>query len=393
MNTSAAPSREELIGRAADLAPVFAKNAIWQEENRVLHEDTIAALTEAGLLRLTLPTRYGGYEVDTTTLVDVLAEIAKGDGAAGWVSTVWNISTWLTSLFPDEVQDEVFGSGDVRISGTFGPTAVGVPVDGGIVLNGRWVFNTGARQATWNAHAAVLAPEGEEPQPILVLVPMSDLEVVDDWYSAGMRGTGSVSTVAKDVFVPEARILPMVPLFTEGKHRSVLNAASPRWQVPFMPWACAVVAATPYGLARAADEAFMERLPTRKITYTDYEHQADAPLTHLQVAKAALRIDEAGFHLHRAAALVDGKAPGAPWSVKERVSVRLDMGATCLRAKEAVDILNNASGGSSVYQTVPIQRIARDIQTSSLHSIMQPNTNFELFGRVACGLEPNTQFL
>ncbi|MGM1062903.1 acyl-CoA dehydrogenase family protein [Saccharothrix sp. Mg75] len=393
MDTSAAPSREELIGRAADLAPLFGKNAIWQEENRVLHEDTVSALRDAGLLRLTLPARYGGYEVDTTTLVDVLAEIAKGDGATGWVATVWNISTWLTGLFPDATQDEVFGDGDVRISGTFGPTAVGVPVDGGIVLNGRWVFNTGARQATWNAHAAVLAADGEEPQPIMVMIPMEDLEIVDDWHTSGMRGTGSVSTVAEDVFVPQARILPMIPLLTEGRHLSELNAASRRWQVPFMPWACAVVAATPYGLARAADAAFMERLPTRKITYTDYEHQADAPLTHMQVAKAALRVDEAGFHLHRAAGLVDGKAPGEPWSVRERVQVRLDMGATCLRAKEAVDILNNASGGSSVHHTVPIQRIARDVQTSSLHSIMHPDTNFELFGRVNCGLEPNTQFL
>ncbi|RKT55186.1 acyl-CoA dehydrogenase family protein [Saccharothrix australiensis] len=393
MNTSAAPSRAELIGRAADLAPLFGKNAIWQEENRILHDDTVAALTDAGLLRMTLPARYGGYEVDTTTLVDVLSELAKGDGATGWVATVWSISTWLTGLFPDEVQDEVFASGDVRISGTFGPTAVGVPAPGGIVLNGKWVFNTGARQSGWNAHAAVLAAEGEEPQPVMVMLPMADLEIIDDWHTSGMRGTGSVTTVAKDVFVPSARILPMVPVLQEGRHLSKLNAETRLWNVPFMPWACAVVCATPYGLARAADTAFMERLPTRKITYTDYEHQADAPLTHLQVAKASLRIDEAGFHVHRAAELVDTKAPGEPWSVKERVQVRLDMGAACLRAKEAVDILNNASGGSSVHNTVPIQRIARDIQTSSLHSIMHPDTNLELFGRVACGLEPNTQFL
>ncbi|WP_216216100.1 acyl-CoA dehydrogenase family protein [Amycolatopsis aidingensis] len=387
-----ASSRKELVGRAAELAPRLSKNAIWQEENRVLHEDTIEALTEAGMLRLTLPARYGGYECDTTTLVDVLSELALGDGATSWVATVWSLSTWLAGLFPDEVQDEVLGPGDVRICGTFAPNGVGVPAPGGAVFQGKWSFNSGALQSSWNAHAAVLTAEGEQPQPVVILLPMTDLEIIDDWHSAGQRGSGSVTTVAKDVFVPDSRILPMIPVMQDGKHRSTLNAQSRLWQVPFLPWASAVTTSTAYGLARAAYAAFMERLPTRAITYTDYEHQADAPLTHLQVADAAVRIEEADFHAHRVAGRVDTKT-GQPWSVQDRVSARLDLGLTIQRSKEAVDILNNASGASSVLNTVPIQRIARDIQTSSMHAYAHPDTNLELYGRVTCGLEPNTQFL
>ncbi|WP_367130264.1 acyl-CoA dehydrogenase family protein [Saccharothrix sp. HUAS TT1] len=392
MNSSAAPSREELVGRATELAPLLAKDALWQEENRVLHDNTIEALTESGLLKLTLPARYGGYECDTTTLVDVLSEIALGDGAASWVATVWNISTWLTGLFPDHVQDQVLGSGDVRICGTFAPHGVGVPTEGGIVLDGRWSFNTGARQSDWNAHAAVRVADGQQPEPVLVLVPMSELEVVDDWHSSGLRGTGSVTTVASNVFVPEERVLPMIPVMQDGRHRSQLNAASKLWNVPFLPWACAVTSSTAYGLARAAKAAFMERLPTRAITYTDYEHQAHAPITHIRFADAEARIAESGFHVHRVAGRVDTKT-GEPWSVHDRVTARLDLGVGVQRAKEAVDILNDSSGASSVLTTSPIQRIARDSQTSSLHAFAHPDTNLELYGRVACGLEPNTQFL
>jgi hypothetical protein len=65
----------------------------------------------------------------------------------------------------------------------------------------------------------------------------------------------------------------------------------------------------------------------------------------------------------------------------------------CRLAKEAVDILAGASGGSSIYSDVPIQRIARDIQAVNLHALMHPNTNTELYGRVLCGLEPNTLYL
>ncbi|MEU4739232.1 acyl-CoA dehydrogenase family protein [Actinosynnema sp. NPDC023658] len=392
MHTKTAPSREELIGRATELVPMLGKNAIWQEENRVLHQDTIDALTESGLLRLTLPSRYGGYEADTTTVVDVLSELALGDGATSWVATVWGISTWLTGLFPDEVQDEVFGAGHLRISGTFAPSAVGVPTAGGIILNGKWGFNTAATQSTWNAHAAVRVVDGQQPEPVVVLVPMSDLEVIDDWYSSGMRGSGSVTTVAKDVFVPDARVLPMMPVLQAGQHRSEINATSRLWNTPFLPWASAVTTGTHWGLARAAYATFMERLPTRKITYTDYEHQAHAPLTHLQVADATARIDEAGFHAHRVAERVDAKT-GEPWSLQERVTARLDLGLTVQRAREAIDVLSTASGASAILSTVPMQRIARDSQTISMHAYHHANTNLELYGRVICGLEPNTVFL
>jgi len=62
-------------------------------------------------------------------------------------------------------------------------------------------------------------------------------------------------------------------------------------------------------------------------------------------------------------------------------------------AKEAVDILATASGGSSIYSGIPIQRIHRDVQSVNLHALMHPNTNFELYGRVLCGLEPNTLYI
>jgi hypothetical protein len=42
---------------------------------------------------------------------------------------------------------------------------------------------------------------------------------------------------------------------------------------------------------------------------------------------------------------------------------------------------------------MPMQRIMRDVQTVSLHALLHPNTNTELYGRVLCGLEPNTVFL
>jgi hypothetical protein len=91
---------------------------------------------------------------------------------------------------------------------------------------------------------------------------------------------------------------------------------------------------------------------------------------------------------------VDAKGEAAePWTVAERARARADVGAVCRLGKEAVDILGGASGGSSIYADVPMQRIVRDIQAVSMHALITPLTSFELYGRVLCGLEPNTFYI
>ena len=393
METIQAPSKSELVRRASELVPLLRENAVWMDENRRMDEDVIDALTSAGILKMRVPVRYGGYESDMGTVVDVLAELGRGDGATSWTVAVWAISTWMLGLFPDEVQDEVFTTPDVRISGILSPGGMAVPTEGGYILNGKWSFNTGAQQSTWNTNAAVTPTEDGGFAPVMTLIPISDLQIIDDWHTSGLRGSGSITTIAQDLFVPSERVLQMGPVL-QGQHLSKLNANAPIFKAPFMPTACATVSAPALGLALGAKDAFLERLPGRKITYTSYENQAEAPVTHLEIAEAITKVDEVGFHARRAADMIDGKGQaGEQWTLEERARIRLDLGAACQRAKEAVDILSNASGGSSIYRDIPIQRIQRDVQTLNLHAILHPSTNLELYGRIVCGLDSNTPYI
>lgn len=393
MVTKVVPTRDEILARVAEQAPALGKHVAWAEEHRRLADEAVATLADAGVFRLRTPERYGGYECDARTLVDVAAELARVDGSLAWTASVYWIPTWMTCLFPESVQDEVFATPDVRVCGTLSPSGTASTVDGGIVVDGKWKFITGAWHAHWQEIIAVQFPPDGQPVPVMALVPMEQLTIVDDWYASGMTGTGSVSTVAEQVFVPAERVLPL-PAILEGQHAGEVNARSAAYRAPLLPVAAASSVGTAVGLARAAREAFFARMPDRGITYTAYEEQRAAPVTHLQVAEAETALDEAEFHAYRLADLVDTKGhDGASWSVAERVRARADLGAACRRAKEAVDVLASASGGSSIYRDVPIQRISRDIQAVTLHALMHPATNAELHGRVACGLEPNTQYL
>lgn len=393
LTTTDTPRREEIVARVTDLAPLLRKNGVQAERDRRLPDETIEALADAGVFKLRVPKRFGGYEADTRTLADVATALGRADGATAWTASVYWIPTWMAGLFPEAVQEEVFSTPDVRICGTLSPSAMAVPADGGIVVNGKWGFISGALHSHWQEIIAVLVGGDGPPMPVMALVPTSELQIVDDWHTSGLRGTGSVSTVAQDLFVPAERFLPL-PVALQGRTGPDAAGAPAMYRAPLLPVASASSVGTVLGLARAAGETFLERLPERKITYTGYEKQAEAPLTHRQVAEAELKTDEAEFHVHRLTAQVDDKsAGGQPWSLAERARARADLGAACRLAKEAVGILAGASGGSSLYDDVPIQRIARDVQAVNLHALMNPDTNTELYGRILCGLEPDTLYL
>nr|AGO97164.1 oxidoreductase [Streptomyces sp. CNT-179] len=387
------PSSDELIKRAEELVPLIKSRASSAAQNRNLDDEVVEALAEAGMFELRRPHRYGGYETSARGLFDVLSTLSTGDGSTGWNTAVWAIGSWMAAAFPDHVQDEVFATRATRICVVLSPTAVATETDGGLRVNGRWRFMSGARHSHWQVIITMApAPDGGQ-WPVAALVPMSELKVEDDWYASGFAGTGSVTTIAEDLFVPQERTLPM-PAILQGRYATELNADSPVFRTPMIPTGASGFIGVAVGMGRAAMDEFLQRLPGRKITFTDYDDQSAAPVTHFQVAEAALKLDEAEFHAHRMVGALDDKGvAGEPWTLQERMHNRGMLGRLVQLVGESVNTLANASGGSSIYTSVPIQRIQRDVQAFTLHGLMHPNTNFELYGRGICGLEPNTMYI
>lgn len=126
------PATAELVARAEALRPLLAANAADGERDRRVAEESIRALTDAGLFKLAVPKRYGGYETSLRTLLEVSAAVAEADGGTSWVLTLINGSAWLAGLFSGRAQDEVFGADpEAKVSGVISPTAETREVPGG----------------------------------------------------------------------------------------------------------------------------------------------------------------------------------------------------------------------------------------------------------------------
>ena len=377
-----------LVERTAALVPMLRQYAAAAEKERRVPQATLGALDQAGVFRMMAPKKLGGDEADFETQSRVLAEIARACPSTSWVATIYSAMVWVASAFPDQAQDEVFAAGVPRIAGVFSPTGTAVRQGSRFVVNGRWPYNTGCHGAEWTVVVALVTSDAGDPVPYCVLVRSAELTIVDDWFASGMAGTGSNTVVAEGIVVPAHRALPLSDM-VEGRYPERHNSGNPYFNYPLAQVLVVNAGGTPLGIARGALEAFFDRLPGRGIMYTTYADKSAAPVTHLQVGEASLKIDSAAAHVQRAAAILDG-SQGAILTVRDRVRSRAHVGYATGLAREAVDLLFYASGASSIQSHVPMQRFQRDMQALANHAIMHAPTAVELHGRVLCGLEPNT---
>jgi alkylation response protein AidB-like acyl-CoA dehydrogenase len=378
----------QLVERTAALVPLLREHALTAEQERRVPRVTLEALDAAGVFRMTAPRKYGGEEADFATQCRVLADVARACPSTSWVATIYSAMSWVAGVFPDRAQDEILGNGVPRIAGVFSPTGTAVRTDDGFLVNGRWPYNTGCHGAQWTLVVALVTPASGDPVPHCVIVRSRELRILDDWDASGMAGTGSNTVVAEDVFVPAYRVLAL-PDMAEGRYPSRHNSGNAYFNYPLAQVLVVNAGGTPVGIARGALDAFFARLPGRGIMYTTYADKSAAPVTHLQVGEAVLKIESAAAHVERATSLLDERRDGA-LTLQDRVRSRAHIGYATGLAREAVDLLFHASGASAIQMREPIQRFQRDMQALANHAVMHAPTAIELYGRVLCGLEPNT---
>jgi alkylation response protein AidB-like acyl-CoA dehydrogenase len=386
---------ESLLQRVRELAPLIQEHAAGREAECRPADAVIDALTMAGAFRMTTPARYGGYELTLRELFAVLSAISRHCPSTSWISSISMEAGFLLGLMDDRAQDDVWGANpDSRLTTMIAPTGGARPAaDGGVSVTGRWAFNSGSAHAHWALLACILVPTEGAPYPVLALMPYSELEIIHDWDTTGLRGSASNSLSATDVQVPAHRMLAFGEVL-QGKTLSQANVGSRLFASHPAAFLFSGGIGVLSGLAWGALDQFMTRLPGRTITYSTYASQAEAAITHLRVAATRIRAEEAELLALRAADVVDAAAAdGRTLSLDERAWVRGVAGRVTELCKESVDQLDEVSGASSIQRTVPIQRYARDMNALYKHALLHPPTNQELYGRVLLGLEPNSFFL
>jgi indole-3-acetate monooxygenase len=383
------PTDATLIEAARRIAPVIREHHQEAERERRLSPPVLAALHDAGLLRMCTPRSLGGLEADPLTRALVIEEISGHDSAAGW--TLANPLDWayLCARLPDQGAEEIYGRGaNVVIAAQFGRPMQATPVEGGYRITGRAPFVSNCHDANWIATtAAVMAGDQSradgESEAVMAYLPRESCQVIDTWHVIGMRGTGSNDIAVTDVFVPRARTFPFVPEFIPGTHYQ-----GPLYRFPLIGIVASNLPPLVLAVARRAIEE-VSALAQGKVPVT-----ANTLLRERSSAQAKLAQAEAILRAGRALlydTLSDtwqATLAGKTFSLTQKADVLLAMTHAVSSAVKAVELMYSVAGTSGIYTRNPLERYFRDVQVLRHHAF-GAETRYETVGQVYLGLPPD----
>lgn len=363
-------SREELLGRARHAAVQIKQHAAWAESHGRLHEQAVAALVEAQVPRLYLPTRLGGLAVDPVTCALICETLADADASAAWFVMVYNAARLMGAKWPESMVEALWREDPDTLVAASGHTPLQVrPVNGGYIVSGRNSFVSGCHHARY-----ILAPaqvEGAENTPHMVAVPAEQCRIVDNWHTLGMRGTGSNDVEVSDVMVPAELLAPAAESANTLYQDDLYQCPSRVVFATYVPVALS--------LARQALD-FLSDLARNKVPYASPGRLAQRSLAQVHFGK--------GLGIYRSArqyflATLDQywqrSVAGEAFSAVERADLYLAGTHTLQACAEAVRHVADAAGSSVSDRGQPLERILRDMESLRHHGF----ANESRFGSVA----------
>ena len=365
---------------------VLADHAAWNEANRRLAEGAMTALRDAGALRLLVPERAGGDEREFADMVANVREAALYDGAAAWVLMVLVGHSWMLGSMTEEVQDEVYGvDPDAIVPGSLAPVGSAAECDGGWLIDGRWPFTSGAIWGQWFLLGSQVPATGERPRLLHVVIPREDIEIDDNWYAIGLRGTGSCDVVATQAFVPTHRMIDSGDLLGgrspwSDRHRTSV------YRTPVLPGLAVHVAAATLGLARAGLDDAVDRFGVQEDRYMG-SPKSRRPGLHMRLAEANTEVRSAELLIEDTIGLLRQAADGAD-SKQLRAHAKYQGCYAIEMCRRALDRVTTAAGGRAVFDGSRLQQAFRDVTMASQHQVADLDTVGEAYGRTRLGMDP-----
>ena len=383
----------QVLHAAIELGPKIRAAGDEMEQMRRVPPHLAQALKDTGVFGMVLPRSWGAPELDPLTQIRVIEAIAMAEGSAGWCAMIGCDSGYITAFLDEDVAREMYPDIWVATAATATATGQATPIRGGYRVSGRFPFASGCQHCEWAWVGCNVVENGTPhmnaagiPETRTCFVRLSECEILDTWYTTGLRGTGSHDLAIHDLFVPVEQTFSF-------QDPNLVKRPGPLYAFPLM--FIAKGAAPALGIARHAIDVVIEnagRKPARRMILGE---QSEPPkllreevFVQESVARAETLLGAARSYLFEViedlwATLVDEHKPSAIQQARFITAYTHVVG----ECAEAVQLVFKASGGTAVYQNGALDRCLRDVLTMNQHLMGSLRTH-EMAGRLLLGLEP-----
>ena len=346
----------------------------------------VAALGEAGLLGLSVPTGLGGAGLGPRAFAEVNAILAEADPSVAMVYMMHVCATQVIAagatrspVFESALTDIARGKhlSTLAFSEAGSRSHFWAPLSrasrtasGGATLNAKksWVTSAGIADSYV---VTTLSPDAKGPtDSTLYLVPRSatGMRVAAPWDGLGLRATASSPMTLEGVEVNDDRRLTD----EGGGFAAKLNVV--------LPWFNLASATVSLGICRAVVAATIAHLRSSKFEHLSNTSLGEA-LPTLRQALAQMQIDTDGL-AHRIDECVNALENPGPHTMLRVLEVKAAAGETAIRVTSSA---MHACGGAAFSKHTSIERYFRDAHAGS---VMAPTGDVlrEFIGKSLLGL-------
>ncbi|WP_407121337.1 acyl-CoA dehydrogenase family protein [Bradyrhizobium sp. STM 3561] len=382
---------EMAVEKTAALVPWLSEQAGRIEEARRIPEDVAERLFDTKLFDLMRPSRFGGFGVSPRFAWEATFHVANGCSSSAWLAGLTSANIIMLGKFSAEAQKEIFAPGVSPIvpmlTGGVGQDIKIEPVDGGIILSGRWRYASGVDVSDWLGLLINIPGQSDAPTPHVVLVPQSEFSIDhQSWRVMGMRGTGSKNITLGKTFVPSHRFMNWAELQAGKKHATCPNI-EPVYDFPLNTANAMSVLAPTLGVATACSEESIKIIRAR-INSGNQQAQINDKIAQVDAGTSAATMSFLrDFLISETAAIEEQILRSGILSLEERGLSRTKVTIASRQALTSAQRLFAALGGSMLPEGTRIERLFRDIHAMSSHFLLQPEPIAEAYGRLLLGLE------
>jgi alkylation response protein AidB-like acyl-CoA dehydrogenase len=367
----ASMSTADIYSNARGLADYLREKSADIDAARRLPSEVAARLRDAGMFRLMMPKAWGGPELSPAEQVEVIEELAKANTSAAWCVMIGCDSGFFAGYLDDAAGREIYPRLDMATAGSIQPNGKAERVDGGYRVSGQWPFGSGISHADVVGLTCVLCEKGVPvtsangtPLTCAMLAPAAKVEVVDNWHTTGMRGTGSSDYRANDVFVPER--------FGFNFRKPALRDGI-LWRrfTNFLP----KVSGVPLGAARAAIDHATALMQT-KLELPSGRAYKNIERIQTVIADSEMMLGAARSYVFSAMEREWSRLEkNQPPTVRERADAWLSRVNAAQAARQIIRMLYDAVGSAAIYsERTPFDRALRDAETFCQHIVAQRKT-------------------
>ncbi|MGX5698413.1 SfnB family sulfur acquisition oxidoreductase [Acinetobacter kookii] len=359
-------SDAEALEIAHNLAEQFKAGAMQRDAERILPFEEIEAYSQSGLWAITVPKQYGGAEVSSYTVAQVIALMSGVDGSIGQIpqNHFYGLEILRNSgtkqqkqkLYAEVLKGARFGNALAEFktkTAAQRQTAIR-KTDQGYVINGEKFYCTGSLFA----HRIPTLVVDEQDQQFLAFVPRNSegLTLIDDWSGFGQRTTGSGTVKFNNVQVLAEDVVPFDIAYSEPTISG--------------PFAQLLHASIETGIARAAFEETLKRVrQARPWIDSGVDQATDDPLTKFELGRIVADVRASEVLLKQAARSIDAArpAPTAENVAKASLDVAKVRAHSTETALKASSKLIELAGSRGSQREDGLDRFWRNARVHTLH--------------------------